>query len=492
MVTQASSGEAPGPPSLQGRFQDLLKRLLSPVDIASLVFFRIFFGVIVFWHVWLQMPEVRAKYIEPDFHFKYPGFGWVDPLPGELMQVVFLVMAASTVFVALGLFYRYAAVTFFVLHTYVLLIDQVSAWNHYYLISLLGFLLIFIPANRAFSLDVARGGVVQSDDVPAWSLWLLRVQMGIVYFFAGLAKLSSSDWLDGKPMNVFLANHTNFPLVGRRFTEDWAVYGAAYSGMLFDLLIIPMLLWRRTRVLGLVVAVTFHLSNSLIFNIQIFPWLALVATLLFLPPSWPRLGGQWRRISETAAAFRAPPRFTIGQTAVASLLGIYFLVQIVLPLRHYFYDGNAEWTNAGHYHAWRMLLADMQGETAFFLVNKDPPALCEIDTLAYVYPQQTLLLYYPDAMVQFARYLGQQYEARGAADFEVHVWTSYMFNGREARGLIDPDADLLAVHRPIAGRPSWVIDLDDAVPLKKPEAERCPDPARLDTRRSIGEVEIPQ
>jgi hypothetical protein len=488
MVTQAPSGEAPETSSRLGAFNlhDLLQRLLSPVDIASLVFFRIFFGIIAFWHVWLQMPLVREKYIEPKFHFTYPGFGWVEPLPGELMHVVFLVMAASTLFIALGLYYRYAAAVFFLTHTYVLLIDQSVAWNHYYLISLLGFLLILIPAHRAFSLDVARGGVSQSDDAPAWSLWLLRGQMGIVYFFAGLAKLSSPDWWDGKPMDVFLSNHINFPLVGRWFTDDWVVHAAAYSGMLFDLLIIPTLLWRRTRILGIALAVTFHLSNSLIFNIQIFPWLALAATLLFLPPSWPRLGGQWRRLSESAVTtFRAPARLTTRQTAIASLLGLYFLVQLLLPLRHYFYDGNAEWTTAGHYHAWRMLLSDMQGETTLFLVSQDPPAMCEIDTLAYLYPSQAGFLDQPDRIYQFARYIGDQYRARGADGFEVRAWTNYTFNGREARALVDPDADLLTASRPIGGRASWVIDLDDAVPLGKPEAERCPDPAKLESLRQI-------
>jgi hypothetical protein len=249
------------------------------------------------------------------------------------------------------------------------------------------------------------------------------------------------------------------------------------------------MLWHRTRLLGLSLAVVFHLSNSLIFNIQIFPWLALTATLLFLPPSWPRLGGQWRRLSESSTV-QAASRLSAGQTALFAMLGVYFLVQVLMPLRHFAFSGNAEWTHAGEFHAWRMLLAETKGDIAFFVTSDDPPAICEVDNFAYLYPLQAGYLNRPDAMVQFARYLEEQYSARGAANFEIHVWTNYQLNGRDARGLIDPDVDLLSVSRPL-GKPSWVIDLEDAVPLEKPEAERCPDPSPLQRVRQL-ETLLPQ
>jgi len=492
---QSASDDAPSAGTPGGLLPEdsLLQRLLNPVDIASLVFFRIFFGVIAFWHVWLQMPDVKTKYIDPDFHFTYPGFGWVEPLPGELMHVVVLVMAAATIFIALGLYYRYAAAVFFLTHTYILLIDASVAWNHYYLISLLGFLLIFVPANKAFSLDVARGAVAQSDDVPAWTLWSLRGQMAIVYFFAGLAKLSSHDWLNGEPMSTYLSHKTDFPLIGRWLAEDWAGYLGSYSGMLFDLLIVPALLWRRTRYLGLALAVTFHLSNSLIFSIQVFPWLALAATLLFLPPAWPRLGAQWRRLTEPAAAHFESVRLNGRHAAIAGLLALYFVFQVLLPLRHFLYSGNAEWTYAGHYHAWRMLLAEREREIAFYITSDDDASICEVDPTAYLYPFQTVQIDIPDMIVQFAHMVGENYEARGATDFKIRVWTDFSINGREGRGLIDPDVDLLSVSRPLLGKPSWIIDLEDAVPLgEKPVAERCPDPVPLERLRQIGSALEPE
>jgi hypothetical protein len=188
---------------------------------------------------------------------------------------------------------------------------------------------------------------------------------------------------------------------------------------------------------------------------------------------------------------RATPRLTASQTAVAALLGLYFVVQIVMPLRHFAFAGNAEWTKAGNFHAWRMLLYNFSGDTAFFLTSDDPAAICEVDHTAYLYPAQVVYLIHPDAMVQFARYVASEYEKRGGTGFEVHVWTNYAFNGRENRGLVDPEVDLLSVDRPL-GRESWVIDLDDAVPLERPQAERCPDPAPIERLRQLEDLTRPE
>jgi vitamin K-dependent gamma-carboxylase len=496
MVSSSSSDESPTADSSAGVVRGLLngpaliQRLLNPIDIASLVIFRIVFGFILFWHVWLQVRNLHQAYIDPVFHYTYPGFGWVEPLPGQLMYVVFLAMAACAILIAFGLFYRYATIGFFLLHTYVLLIDQSTAWNHYYLISLLAFLMIFIPANRTLSGDVARGAVAQSDEVPSWCLWILRGQMGLVYFYAGLAKLSSHDWLHARPMDIYLTANQHFPLIGGWFDERWLQYAASYAGMLFDLSIVPLMLWRRSRPLGLALAIVFHLSNSLMFNIQVFPYLALAATLLFLGPSWPRLGDQWRRLSEpVASALRSAPRLTTRQTALFSLLGVFFLIQLLLPLRHFAFRGNAEWTKLGGYHAWRMLLDVREVEVAFFVTSEDPKAICEVDLSAYLYPNQVNWLGYPDGAVQFARYIAKQYRERGASNFEINVWSNIKFNGREGRALYDMDADLASVSRPI-GSADWLIPLDKAVPIERPTAERCPDPAPLIRLRQLDDAGV--
>ena len=78
------------------------------------------------------------------------------------------------------------------------------------------------------------------------------------------------------------------PGVGHIFTADWVVYSFVIGGLLLDLLVVPLLLWRRTRLFAFVAAVLFNLINAVIFDIGIFPWLMLGALLIFFPPDLPR------------------------------------------------------------------------------------------------------------------------------------------------------------------------------------------------------------
>src|SRR5687767_11157820 len=179
-----------------------LKRLCSalfkPVDISFLVYFRIAFGAIMLWEVYRFFTSdwITRYYVEPAIHFTYYGFSWVKPWPGRGMYVHFFVLAVAATCIIIGFCYRTAAAVFFLGFTYVFLLDQARYLNHFYLICLISFLLVFLPANRAVSLDALLSRKIRSDTVPAWALWVLRAQVGIAYFFGGIAKLNS-DWLRG-------------------------------------------------------------------------------------------------------------------------------------------------------------------------------------------------------------------------------------------------------------------------------------------------------
>ena len=108
-------------------------RLFEPVDIASLVFFRIAFGVVIIYEVWLQFSRgwIKLDYIDPDYHFSYYGFGWVQQWPGNGMYFHFLALGVMGACIALGLWYRIATVLFFLGFTYVFLLDQALYLNHF-------------------------------------------------------------------------------------------------------------------------------------------------------------------------------------------------------------------------------------------------------------------------------------------------------------------------------------------------------------------------
>jgi len=342
-------------------YKGLLKKtdkLFEPVDIASLVFFRVSFGLIMLWEVFRYWPRIEWNYLIPIFHFKYYGFEWVKVLPGDGMYYLFVMLGILAVLITLGLFYRVASILFFFGFIYVFLLDQTYYLNHFYLVCLFSFLLIFTPCNRSSSLDALINPTKRSQFIPAWCVWLLRAQIGIVHFYAGLAKLNP-DWLHGEPMRAWLAERASYPVLGQFFTEEWAVYLFSYGGLGFDLLIVPLLLFRKTRVIGYIWVIIFNSLNAYLFKIGVFPWLMMSATLIFFSPGWPRqflatVQQKKLYLEEEAASIPAFSHFYRFSTIL--FVAVYLTFQLIMPLRHYLYPGNVSWTEEGHRFSWRMKL----------------------------------------------------------------------------------------------------------------------------------------
>jgi len=342
-----------------------LARLFQPVDIASLVFFRVAFGALMLWELWAYYSRgwLKANWIDPSFFFTYRGFEWVQPWPGDGMYWHFVALALFAAFILFGFLYRLGAAGFCLAFTYLFLIDKAHYVNHLYLICLLSLLLAVVPAHRAFSIDAKLRPALRSDTAPAWALWLLRAQIGLVYFYAGLAKLNP-DWLHGWPMRMTLAAREGHPIVGLFANEEWAVYLLSYGGLIFDLLVVPLLLWPRTRLFAFIVACGFHLTNAVLFQIGVFPWLMIAATTLFFDPDWPRRLFRPARRPGSPSPVPAPPS-VFRQRTIVLLLAVYMAVQVIVPLRHYLYPGDASWTEEGHHFAWRLMLRKKRADPRF-------------------------------------------------------------------------------------------------------------------------------
>jgi hypothetical protein len=254
---------------------------------------------------------------------------------------------------------------------------------------------------------------------------------------------------------------------------------AAYSGLLFDLLIFPALLWKKTRYIALAAGVGFHLFNSLIFDIEVFPWLALVATLLFLRPDWPRLGGQWRRLSSEEASpvssWKAVPPL---QKILGGVLAVYFLFQLLIPLRPFLYPGNTQWTGEGYFFTWRMLIASKDGRAQYHITDKSSGTVCRVQMLDYIAAYQSAkVTERPDMMVQFAHYLKSRFKKDFNLDVEVRVWGELRLNDRPWLQFTDPTVDLTTRQRTL-GHHSFLIPLEDARPVEVPSVPRCPSHAK--------------
>lgn len=458
----ASLPEAP-PASSRG----LLAHLLAPVDAASLAVFRMMFELLVTVEAlrYLLFGWVRKYYLLPEFHFKYLYFEWVRPLSPELMYDVFAAMALAGSFLAVGLFYRAAAVVAFLTITYMFLLEQALYLNHIYLFGLLALMLCTMSPHRVWSLDRLMWRWEGPGTVPAWQLWALRAQMGIVYFYGGIAKLNP-DWLRCEPVRTWLQARASLPVVGPLLTQEWMAWFISYGGLLFDLLVIPLLLWRRTRWLALAAAVFFHTSNNFFFSIGIFPFLGIASTLLFLEPDWPRrllacLPGRaaQRTVSPALALPSAPPVLGRPQGMILALAGVYFVVQLLLPLRHRLYPGDVAWTEEGHRFAWRMKLRDKSARMEVTVRDPDSGREWRLEHGEHLYPWQAAeAAGRPDMLVQYAHYLRQRYmSTEGLRDAEVYVRSRCRLNFHAEQDLVDSKVNLAGVRRRLWPPAEWIL-----------------------------------
>jgi hypothetical protein len=439
-------------------------RLGAPVDIASLAVFRIGLGAILAWEVvrYFDRGWIARYWIRPEFHFTYYGFHWVRPWPGIGMYVHFAALGVLALGIALGWHYRICAALFAVGFIYVFLLEQATYQNHMYMLCLLGILLPFLPLHRAWSLDAARNPRLRSQIVASWVLWVLRAQIGIVYVFGGIAKLSG-DWLRGEPMRMWLAKRTSFPVIGPLFAHEPTVWFFTYGGLLLDLLIVPALLWRPTRPFAFVAAMSFHLLNAQLFQIGIFPWFMLAATGLFFDPGWPRwLCGGKSIAPELRAGRVTEAAWTPRHVFAASLLGLFFGVQILLPFRHHLYPGDVNWTEEGHLFSWHMKLRDKRVVEAEFVLRNGSGDTLRVVEARKILPRwmRNRVMSRPDLVHQLAIALAEHERRRGHRDVRVHALVRGSLNGRAPQLLVDPDVDLAAQPRNL--RPAaWILPLRD-------------------------------
>ena len=241
------------------------------------------------WEVYRYINHrwIESYFIATKCNFTYEFFDWVKPWPGEGMYFHFYLLGILSVLIALGLFYRVATVLFFLAFTYVFLLEQARYLNHFYLVVLVSFLMIFIPAHRNYSIDAWRRKHLKTSTIPFWTLFLIQFQIVVVYFFGFVAKMNS-DWIGGEPMRHWLARRTVSPLIGQFFDQEWLVYSMSHGGLLLDLLAPLLLVWRRTRPFMMLAVLIFHFMNDRLFSIGIFPWFMILASMMLFPSDWPR------------------------------------------------------------------------------------------------------------------------------------------------------------------------------------------------------------
>ncbi len=419
----------------------LNKFLFKHIDNSALVVFRIIFGLLITLEAFgaIATGWVRQVLIEPNFTFSFIGFEWLQPLPGNGMYYYFAVMGVFGIMLMIGYKYRLAAIAYTIMWAGVYFMQKSAYNNHYYLmLLLLGFMSV-LPANRWFSLDAKLNPEIKNPSMPRWCALVIILQVWIVYTYASVAKLYP-DWLDASMAQVLMSGKAHYWLIGDLLQQTWVHWSIAYTGILFDLLIVPLLLWKRTRMFGFVISIFFHLFNSIVFQIGIFPYMSIAFALFFFTPKTVQ-----RRFLPKKDFYDKGEVIVPGYKKVlVSLFSIYFVIQIALPVRHWFIEENVLWTEEGHRLSWRMMLRSKSGTVTVTVKDKKTGFEHKVNVYDELTPKQRRgLATKPDYMWQYAQRLKKRYAAKGQ-DVAVYFDARVSVNRRPLAPFIDPERDLAA------------------------------------------------
>ncbi len=428
--------------------------LFKHIDNSALIVFRITFGLLCFLESVgaIFTGWVKRVFIEPQFTFNFIDFEWLQPLTGNWMYAYYLVMGIFGLLIMIGYKYRFSTIMFALMWTATYLMQKASYNNHYYLLVLLSSIMAILPANRYLSVDVKQSPSLKSSSMPQWCSYILILQMFIVYTYGSIAKLYP-DWLDATVMELLMKRKQDYFFIGELLQNKIVHYFLAYGGILFDGLIIPLLLYKPTRKLAFFASIFFHLFNSIVFQVGVFPYLSLAFTLFFFEPE------TIQRIFFKKKSFYSANKIIIPsyKKPLLILFSAYFIIQIALPLRHWLIQDDVLWTEEGHRMSWRMMLRSKSGTINFKIKDKKTNQVIPINLRNYLSKKQMrIIATKPDVIWQFAQRLKNQYSKNGQ-EISVYADCFVSVNGKPFNRLIDPNYDLASVNWNAFKHSPWVL-----------------------------------
>ena len=433
----------------------LNRYLFTKIDNSQLVLFRIFFGILVALECYgaILTGWVKRTLVAPQFTFNFIGFEWLQPLPDPGMYIYFFVMGTLGVLIALGYKYRFAIIGFTIMWAAVYLMQKSAYNNHYYLLVLISAFMAIFPAHHFFSVDAKRNASLQKNYMPSWVRWAIITQLFIVYTYAAVAKVYG-DWLDFSMVKLLMSNKADYYLIGSILQEPWVHKIIGVFGILFDLLIVPALLWKPTRKWAFLASIFFHLFNSIVFQIGIFPYLSLAFTVFFFEPETIRNIFFKKKVFYADGGLEIPSYKPLLLTG----FGLYFLIQLALPIRHYFIKDAVLWTEEGHRLSWRMMLRSRFGKVKFKIVNTENGNFEFADIDKYLSKKQRpKVAAYPDFAWQFAQHLKKEYAEKGETISVYAIDSKISVNGRPYQPFLDPKVDLANEEWSHFKRHEWIL-----------------------------------
>ncbi|KAB8154404.1 hypothetical protein EZY14_008250 [Kordia sp. TARA_039_SRF] len=482
----------------------LTKFLYKQVDNTSLIVFRVFFGLLIGLEGFgaIATGWVKRTFIEPEFTFPFIGFeGILTPIQQTLRKPLldfnlfgiewlnmadytygfyfyFAIMGICGFMVMIGYKYRWSIGLFTIMWTSVYLMQKTSYNNHYYLLVLLCVFMWIVPAHHYLSVDAKKNPALKKIHMPNWVLVIFILQLFIVYTYASIAKMYP-DWWTGEVTTNLMAGRRNLPIVGEFLQQKWIHVMLTYVGIGFDLLVVPGLLWKRTRVFFFICSIIFHLFNSFVLHIGIFPYMSLALCLFFFEPETIRnIFLREKKFFKKCAYFiknghtyknshivLRQKEIYKGDEVIVSphknwvvpIFVLYFISQILLPLRHWTFEDDVLWTEEGHRLSWRMMLRSKSGNISFKVVNKENNDITYVSPSKYTSAKQAArIAVKPDMMWQFVQFLKKEYAKKGV-DVAIYANGMVRVNNHPRQRLFNPEVDIAAEEWSHFSHHDWLL-----------------------------------
>jgi len=302
---------------------------------------------------------------------------------------------------------------------------------------------------------------LRADDCANWQVMIFRIQLSIVYFFAGLAKVNPDWLLRAQPMATWLPHKYQIPLLGKILHLKEVAFIFSWAGCVYDLFIWLFLWAKRFRGYAYIAVLVFHFLTAILFpRIGMFPFIMITSTLIFFSADWHErwqsklLGskrGRATQASETKNYFK--PLIKYGISA-------YLIIQVLLPFRYLMYEGNLFWHEQGYRFSWRVMLMEKNGYTTFILRDPVTGQQAEVETDHYLTAfQLQQMKSQPDMIYEFAQHLGDEFEAKHQIKPEIYVESRMSLNGRRSQPFLDKNVDVMQLNSPYVD--GWIIEFED-------------------------------
>ncbi|MEO0341094.1 MAG: HTTM domain-containing protein [Bacteroidota bacterium] len=194
-----------------------------------------------------------------------------------------------------------------------------------------------------------------------------------------------------------------------------------------------------------------------------FPSIMITSTLIFFSSQFHErllklIGGGFP--DEGQDQNRGAVSSTLKDSILSKLILAYLIIQLLLPIRYLWFGGNLFWHEQGYRFSWRVMLMEKNGYTTFVVRDPLKNVQKEVDQRQYLTDfQRQQLRSQPDMMIQFGKFLGDQFKEEHGYNPEVYVKSRISLNARRSQEFTEVTYDIYNNKHPM--RDGWITSFKE-------------------------------